>query len=83
VHKALEADPNLQGQYDLRDPRFTARAADLDAHKGYQGWHRELDQVVADWVNNHPKATTKQFESYVRDLYSKSTDLSNRFPGGF
>jgi RHS repeat-associated protein len=82
VHRALERHPNLAGQYTARDPRFVTRAVDDAAHRGYQRWHRQLDSEVADWIGDNPRATPSQFESYLRNLYSRS-DLASRFPNGF
>ena len=44
VHRALEKHPTLSGAYRRRDPRLVSRAADKEAHYGYQTWHRELDK---------------------------------------
>ncbi|MGC4002697.1 MAG: hypothetical protein QM811_05985 [Pirellulales bacterium] len=35
VSKALDEHPNLAGQYQPRDPRFTTQAIDEAAHRGY------------------------------------------------
>ncbi|NMC34790.1 MAG: hypothetical protein GYA36_20395, partial [Veillonellaceae bacterium] len=82
VFKALERHPILKGHYRPRDPRFTTQAIDKAAHKGYQRWHRVLDDEVAMWVNEHQDATPKQFESWLRWRYSQP-DLLERFPNGF
>ena len=82
VHNALEAHPNLAGRYAVRDPRLVTRAVDEAAHLGYQRWHRQLDREVAEWITQNPSATSNQFESYLRALYSRP-DLAVRFPQGF
>jgi poly(3-hydroxyalkanoate) synthetase len=51
-------------------------------HRGYQTWHRELDQEVVDWLKNNQAATPQQFESWLRWRYSQA-DLLQRFPNGF
>jgi len=83
VHRALEGHPNLRGHYQARDPRFTTRALNEEAHRGYQRWHRQLDEEVADWIENAPIDTTpQQFEDWLRRRYSQP-DLQWRFPNGF
>jgi len=61
--------------------RFETRARDLESHRGYQKWHRDLDNEVSDWVNRNPRATPEEFESYLRQRYSQP-DLLERFPDG-
>ena len=82
VHDALEGHDNLRGLYKYRDSRFVTQAKDLTSHNGYQKWHRQLDNEVADWVYDHPEMTQGQFENYLLGRYAKS-DLKNRFPNGF
>ena len=80
VHKALEDHPNLAGKYKTRDPRFTAQATDKAGHKGYQKWHRELDDEVDVWLRD-PKnktATPEQFEEYLGELYNRP-EIAKRF----
>jgi hypothetical protein len=79
IHKALEQHPKLKGQYQARDPRLVTQAKDIPSHKGYQKWHRDLDAEVAEWVETHPKATTQDFENFLRQRYSQP-DLIDRFP---
>lgn len=81
VHRALEQHPVLRGQYSARDNRFVTRARDLDAHKGYQTWHRELDAEIPAWLQRNPSATTSEWESYMINRYAKP-DLNWRFPLG-
>jgi hypothetical protein len=82
VAKALDEHPNLSGQYQPRDPRFTTQAIDEAAHRGYQTWHRELDAEVSQWVRNNPQASSEAFEGWLRWRYSQP-DLKARFPNGF
>jgi len=71
----------LKGQYTYRDPRLVTQAKDLEAHCGYQDWHRKLDEEIAKWVRDHAEATAQQFEAYLREVYSRP-DLVTRFPNG-
>jgi hypothetical protein len=82
IHEALEKHPILKGKYKARDPRFVTRAADKDAHNGYQHWHINIDKEVANWIRTHKGATPEAFEAYLRGLYSKPP-LSTKFPNGF
>ncbi|NET39688.1 MAG: hypothetical protein F6K19_48305 [Cyanothece sp. SIO1E1] len=81
VHRALEQHPVLRGQYSARDNRFVTRARDLDAHRGYQRWHRDLDAEVPAWLQRNTNATTNEFESYLIQRYTQP-DLKIRFPLG-
>lgn len=82
IAKALDSHPTLKGHYKPRDSRFVARAIDVPAHKGYQTWHREVDAEVIKWIERNPKATSNQFEAYLRAVYSRP-DMKKRFPNGF
>lgn len=81
MFKALENHKNLKGKFKLRDPRFTARAVDKEAHNGYQDWHRDLDKEVVNKINNNPNFDVKSFTAWLYKRYSQS-DLARRFPGG-
>ncbi|MBN1795038.1 MAG: hypothetical protein JW804_00035 [Sedimentisphaerales bacterium] len=81
VHNAIQDNPSLRGNYKYRDPRFMTKAKDIASHNGYETWHRQLDKEVVNWVEKNSKATTSQFESYLKNRYQKS-DLINRFPKG-
>jgi hypothetical protein len=82
VHRALEEHRILRGRYQPRDPRFVLRAGDDDAHRGYQSWHRELDEEISKWIYDNRKATPENFEAYLRSLYERP-ELKQRFPNGF
>jgi RHS repeat-associated protein len=81
-HRALEDHPGLRGKYKARDPRFTTKARDLDSHRGYEKWHRELDAEVEEWLEQNPEATKEQFEKWLKERYDKP-DLKDKFPKGF
>jgi RHS repeat-associated protein/uncharacterized repeat protein (TIGR01451 family) len=81
VWRALERNPNLRGNYTARDPRFTTRAKDAGAHRGYQSWHRRLDDEVAKKIDDNPWWEPKDFEAYLRGRY-QVLDLLARFPLG-
>jgi hypothetical protein len=53
IARALEENPNLAGRYSARDPRFTTQAVDAAAHRGYQTWHRQLDEEVVGWLQRN------------------------------
>ncbi len=82
VARALSRHPILRNAYKARDSRFVALAKDKASHTGYQTWHRRLDDFVVSWVENNKGASTYEFEGFLRDLYSRSADLKNRFPLG-
>jgi len=83
IFQALQRHPVLRNAYTARDPRLVTRAKDLASHRGYQTWHRALDEDVVRWIRNNIEATRTQFESYLKNLYKASADLASRFPNGF
>ena len=72
----------MKGKYGWRDLRFTTTAVDDAAHRGYQTWHRELDDEIVGWLGRNQNATTQQFEDWLRWRYSQP-DMKARFPNGF
>lgn len=82
VWRALDQHLVLKGLYQYRDPRFVARAKDLKAHCGWQGWHRDMDAEIASWLRLRPKATAQQFEAYLQEVFSRRA-VRLRFPNGF
>jgi len=81
IFEAIEQSA-LKGHYRHRDPRFVARAVDEKAHCGYEGWHRNLDREIAEWIQAHKNVKPEQFEVYLREVYRRSKLLA-RFPDGF
>jgi hypothetical protein len=82
IHQKLESHSTLKGKYSARDPRFVTKAASLDAHNGYQRWHRDIDSKIVEWLDSHKHATTTEFESFLRELYSQPP-FNIMFPNGF
>ena len=81
VHRELQQHKNLSGVYKARDPRFVTRAKDSISHRGYQKWHRDLDNEVVNWIKDNKEATPAQFESFLSRRYNR-LDLLDRFPNG-
>jgi hypothetical protein len=82
IAKALKRHETLGDHYKARDPRFVTRAVDEQAHCGYQEWHRKVDKEVIDWLETYGKATPKDFEAFLRQIYNRP-ELLKRFPRGF
>ena len=82
IFDALNRHPTLKGLYKPRDSRFVPQAVDKAAHNGYQHWHRQVDEEVANWLLRNKQATPQQFEAYLRSIYSRPEMLA-RFPNGF
>jgi hypothetical protein len=82
IAEELDKHPTLKGHYTARDPRFVTRAVDKASHYGYQKWHREVDEEVIRWLQQHPSATSEEFEGLLREIYSRPAMLQ-RFPHGF
>lgn len=55
---------------------------DEKAHCGYQDWHRNVDKEVIAWLERYRNVTPKQFEAFLREIYSRP-DMLKRFPLGF
>jgi hypothetical protein len=81
IAKELERHKTLRGLYEPRDERFKTRAKDEESHCGYQQWHRDVDLEVIKWLKDFPKATQKQFEAFLREIYSRPA-MRKRFPNG-
>ncbi|PTL76666.1 Wall-associated protein precursor [Vitiosangium sp. GDMCC 1.1324] len=82
IAKALEDHKTLKGHYKARDRRFVTRAVDKKSHCGYQEWHRKVDDEVIEWLESNRDATPKQFEDFLREIYSRPL-MRARFPNGF
>ncbi len=82
IAKALDKHPKLRGLYKARDERFVTQAKDEQSHCGYQEWHRKVDDEVIKWLDKNKNATSKQFEEYLREVYSRP-EMRARFPNGF
>ncbi len=82
VYTALEEHNKLKGKFRLRDERFETLAKDFEAHHGYQGWHRDLDNEVVGWLDENKFADEATFKKWLRWRYSEP-DLTRRFPAGF
>jgi len=54
VGRAIDNHPILKGLFAKRDNRFVTQAVDGAAHRGYQRWHRDLDDEVVEWIQNNP-----------------------------
>jgi hypothetical protein len=81
IARELERHPTLRGLYKPRDERFKLRAKDKESHCGYQQWHRDVDAEVTKWLDRYQKATPKQFEEFLREIYSRP-EMLKRFPNG-
>ncbi|HYO72308.1 MAG TPA: Wall-associated protein precursor [Archangium sp.] len=82
ISKGLERHRTLRGLYKPRDERFVTRAKDEESHCGYQQWHRDVDKEVVEWLQRFPNATRKEFEGFLREIYSRP-EMLKRFPNGF
>jgi RHS repeat-associated protein len=81
IFRAMQEHKVLRGLFKRNDARYIVRAIDKAAHRGYQTWHRELEDEVVRWLADNPDATEEMFERYIRRLY-KRPDIKARFPLG-
>jgi RHS repeat-associated protein len=79
IVRALSKHPVLKGLFDRDDPAWIFRALDEAAHKGYQKWHRELDDRVVKWLETNPEATREDFVKFINKIYQEP-DISKRIP---
>lgn len=79
IMEAINNHKNLSGKFFRNDPDFIYRAANAEAHRGYQEWHREYDKRVERWLNENPRATVDQFRSYLNNLHQEEW-LRSRIP---
>ncbi|HYO69744.1 MAG TPA: Wall-associated protein precursor [Archangium sp.] len=82
IARELDKHRVLRGAYKARDPRFVAQAKDEESHCGYQQWHRDVDDEVTEWLQTNKTATSKTFEDFLREIYSRPEMLA-RFPNGY
>lgn len=82
IFEKLQDHPTLKGHYTERDSRFVTRAANKDAHNGYQTWHRDVEQEIIKWLEKYDNATPEEFEAFLREIYSRP-EMRARFPNGF
>ncbi|MEO8268990.1 MAG: hypothetical protein ABI557_04670 [Aureliella sp.] len=82
IARALDGHAILAGTFIKRDNRLVTQAIDLTAHRGYQRWHRDLDDEVGEYIRNHPNITLSTFVDYLKGVYDRP-DIKARFPDGF
>ncbi|MCY1079957.1 hypothetical protein [Archangium lansingense] len=54
----------------------------LLSHCGYQQWHRDVDNEVVEWLKSQKRATPRQFEEKLREIYDRP-EMRARFPNGY
>ncbi|MEW6197640.1 MAG: hypothetical protein AB1601_03105, partial [Planctomycetota bacterium] len=81
IWKALERNLATKGKYTYRDPRFVTRARDAGTHRGYQGWHRQVDDELWNWITTH-KPTAEQFEAKLYSRYCQRAGKTSQAGAG-
>jgi hypothetical protein len=81
VFDAIDQHPILKGKYKYRDSRFEVIAVNEEAHRGWEEWHRKVDEQVAAWLKRFQKATEAEFEAWLDWRYAQP-DLQSRFVMG-
>jgi hypothetical protein len=81
VFAAIQKNDKLRGSFKLRDSQYTARAANLEAHNGYQKWHQDLDDEIIRKIKADDFHSAKDFAAWLYKRY-KQPDLVKRFPNG-
>ena len=82
IRKSLDTVDVSNISKNLKDKyrKFTTQAGDIMDHKGYQQWHRELDDEISNWITQQGKELTdERLIQYLKDVYSRP-ELSNKFP---
>ena len=68
IVRAANENPNLKGHVTRNSG--TVKALTADGHKGYQDWHRKLDDKIVKWIGENKKASLSDFTNYMNRLYS-------------
>ena len=79
IMRTLNNHRSLRGVFNRSNPRYIYNALDDAAHRGYQKWHRQYDEIVVNWLQNHPSATPAQFNRYLHNLHQQPW-LRSRIP---
>jgi hypothetical protein len=80
--KAMERikdNPNL-AKLNRDHPMLVIQAKDLEAHKGYQTWHRLYDEKLVIWLRRNPDATREEFFKFLHGL-NQEAEVASRIPG--
>ncbi|MCX7747060.1 MAG: polymorphic toxin-type HINT domain-containing protein [Clostridia bacterium] len=80
IMRALNNHPTLKGLFDRENPLFKFRAASAEAHKGYQQWHRTVDNDIVEWLTNNADATAQEFKNFINSVYNR-LEIKIRIPG--
>ena len=67
IERAAQSTENLNDLSRLDTGTITAST--LDDHKGYQKWHREIDDAVVSWIESNPSASVDDFVEQMNNLY--------------
>ena len=67
IERAAQSTENLNDLSRLDTGTITAST--LDDHKGYQKWHREIDDAVVSWIESNPSASVDDFVEQMNTLY--------------
>lgn len=70
IVRAANDNPKLKGHVTRNSG--TVKALTADGHKGYQAWHRELDDNIVKWIGDNKTASLSDFTNYMNQLYSDS-----------
>ena len=81
IMRALNNHPTLSGLFDRASS--VVRALTPEAHRGYQAWHRAIDNAMVDWITSpqNADATAAQFWAKLYELYN-TPDMIERFGNG-
>ena len=77
--EALDKHKTLKGVFNRNNPNLIHKAADQAAHRGYQTWHRQYDDIVVQWLDRNPLATPGEFTNFLNGLH-KQPWLNSRIP---
>ena len=78
IMRALANHP-LGGLFERAES--VVQALTKDAHRGYQQWHRTIDNHMVNWLIQHPNASPNEFWKEMYRMYNNK-DLIQRFGEG-
>lgn len=79
IMSSLNNHPSLKGAFNRENTKYIYNALDDAAHKGYQTWHRQYDEMIVKWLQSNPSATPVQFNQYLHNLHQQPW-LKSRVP---
>jgi hypothetical protein len=76
VMDEINLHDKIQGLINRKD--IIIQAQTKEVHQGYEGWHRELDKEIVEWLRKNKTKDVDEFMEFLRERYNQP-DLIERF----